>query len=107
MNAYYSNANHEKKLSHNAIPHINVGHGFIEFICSLVAFFTCRAVVNIFKISLSLVCFIAFFGVVGGMDSCSIGMGTGFVLCAAITLIEAAILRSMIAKNSDKTSDTQ
>ena len=100
MNAYYSDANSKKNLSHNAIPHINAGHGFIEFICSLVAFFTCRAVVNIFKISLSLVCFIAFFGIVGGMDSCSIGMGAGFVLCAAITLIEAAILRSMVVKGN-------
>ena len=107
MNAYYTNTNSEKKLSSRALPKINVGHGFIEFICSLVAFFTCRAVVNIIKISLSLVCFITFFGIVGGMDSGSMSMGGGFVLCAACTLIEAAILRSMVVKNSDESPDSQ
>ena len=107
MNAYYSNTNSEKKLSVHSIPKINIGNGFIEFICSLVAFFTCRAIVNIFKISLSLVCFIAFFGIVGGMDSGSMSMGRGFICCAACTLFEAVILRSMVSKNKSNSSDSQ
>ena len=107
MNAYYTNTGSQKKLSSRALPKINLGNGFIEFICSLVAFFTCRAIVNIVKISISLVCFIAFFGIVGGMDSGSIGMGSGFICCAACTLIEAALLKSMASKSNTESSDSE
>lgn len=95
MNAYYTNTNSHKTIDNYSIPRINVRHGFIEFICSLVAFFTCEAVVKVIKVCLSFVCFIGFFGVAGGMESGSISMMSGFMCCAAFTLIEAAILKSM------------
>lgn len=95
MNAYYTNTNSHKSVENCAIPHINVRHGFIEFICSLVAFFTCEVVVRVLKVCISFVCFVGFFGVAGGMEGGSIGIGGGFMCCAAFTLIEAAILKSM------------
>lgn len=99
MNAYYTNTNSHKKINNYSLPRINVRHGFIEFICSLVAFFTCEAVVKVIKVCISFVCFIGFFGVAGGMESGSIGMMAGFMCCAAFTLIQATILKSM-SKNS-------
>ena len=42
MNAYYTNTNSENKLSSRTLPKINVGHGFIEFICS-----TCKYFMNV------------------------------------------------------------
>lgn len=95
MNAYYTGTDSHKKIRNYSLPRINTKNGFIEFICSLVAFFTCEAVVKVFKVCLSFVCFIGFFGIAGGMESGSIGMMGGFVCCASFTLIEAAILKSM------------
>ena len=95
MNAYYTNGNSVKKINTSTLPKINVKNGFIEFICSLVAFFTCRAVVNIFKATTMILCLGVFFGIVGGMDSGSIGMLKGFVCCAMCSFIEIIILRSM------------
>ena len=95
MNAYYTNKNSNKTIDNYSIPRINVKHGLIEFICSLVAFITCEAVLKVIKVCLSFVCFIGFFGIAGGMESGSIGIASGFICCAAFTLIEAAILKSM------------
>lgn len=106
MNAYYTNGNSVKKIRTSGIPKINVGNGFIEFICSLVAFFTCRAVINIFKVTLSLVCFIAFFGIVGGMDSGSIGLLKGVICCAGCSVIEAIILKSVASQNNSENTES-
>jgi hypothetical protein len=41
-------------------------------------------------------CFVAFFGVIGSMDSGSIGMFAGISLCSLFSLIEFFIFKSMI-----------
>ena len=105
MNAYYTNTDSHKKMNNYSLPRINVRHGFIEFICSLVAFFTCEAVVKVIKVCLSFICFIGFFGIAGGIESGSISMMGGFMCCAAFTLIEAAILKSTVKPSPNLESD--
>ena len=95
MNAYFTNTKNVKRH----IPHINLTHGFIEFICSIVAFFTCDAVVNTIKIIISAICFIGFFGIVGGIDAGNISMSCGLFFCAILSTVEFFTLKSITAKD--------
>ena len=107
MNAYYTNTNSQKRIRNYSLPRINVKDGFIEFICSLVAFFTCEAVIKILKVCISFVCFVGFFGVAGGMEGGSISMICGFICCGAFTLIEAAILKGMVKPSATPNDENQ
>lgn len=96
MNAYFT----DTKRKTNHLPRINITHGFIEFICSLVAFFTCDAIVKVIKIGISALCFVGFFGVIGGIESESLGMALGLLLCAIFSMIEFFTLKSIMTKNT-------
>ena len=98
MNAYFTDSKREKRN----IPHINITHGFIEFICSIVAFFTCEAVVRVIKIGVCAACFIGFFGVIGGLELGSINTVTGLLVCLALSMIEFFTLKSVVEKNGDE-----
>ena len=98
MNAYFT----DSRVATRHIPKINLTHGFIEFICSIVAFFTCDAVVKIIKIGVSVLCFIGFFGVIGGIESYTISAVTGLLICGMLSIIEFAVLKSIMNKNTGK-----
>ncbi len=96
MNAYFT----DSKRGTRHLPKINITHGFIEFICSLVAFFTCEAVVKVMKIGVCAVCFIGFFGTIGGIESDTLGMAAGLFICAILSAIEFFTLKSLMAKSN-------
>ncbi len=98
MNAYLTDS---KKVKRH-IPHINLTHGFIEFICSIVAFFTCDAVVKVIKIGVCAICFVGFFGVIGGIESDTIGIAAGLLSCAALSAVEFFTLKSIMAKSESE-----
>lgn len=98
MNAYFTDSKREKRN----IPHINITHGFIEFICSIVAFFTCEAVVRAIKIGVCAACFIGFFGVIGGLELGSINTVTGLLVCLALSMVEFFTIKSVVASGDDK-----
>ena len=98
MNAYFT----DSKRHTRHLPKINITHGFIEFICSIVAFFTCDTVVNIIKIGVCAISFVAFFGIIGGIESGSIGMMGGLLSCAAISLIEFFTIRSVVSRKKTR-----
>lgn len=98
MNAYFTDSKREKRH----IPNINITHGFIEFICSIVAFFTCDAVVKAMKICVCAICFLGFFGVIGGIESGSMNTATGLLVCGALSMIEFFTLKSVTSKNENK-----
>ncbi len=98
MNAYFTDSKRVKRH----LPKINITHGFIEFICSIVAFFTCDAVVKAIKIGVCAICFIGFFGVIGGIESDSISMIAGLFICAMLSMVEFFTLKSIMAKGESE-----
>ena len=96
MNAYFTDSKRTKR----ALPHINFTHGFIEFICSIVAFFTCDVVVNTIKIIVCAVSFIGFFGVIGGIESGNITLAGGLFICAILSTVEFFTLKSITEKSN-------
>ena len=98
MNAYYQGANRTVVVT-NANPlNINIGEKIISFICAIISALTCDMAVIIEKVSVAVVCFVAFIGVVGGIDAGSISMLAGIPICAAISLTECIVLGSLIKK---------
>ena len=102
MNAYYERTNRQAIANNHSI-NTAFGDGLISFICAVVAFFTSAAAVKVEKVVLSTVCFVAFFGIIGSMESGSIGMLFGILLCSACSLVEFFIFKSMM--NNKKASN--
>ena len=96
MNAYFT----EHHKSTGRTPKINITNGFIEFICSIVAFFTCDTVTRIIKIGVCALSFIGFFGIIGGIEAGSINMMIGLICGAILSLVEFITLRSLMAKKN-------
>lgn len=105
MNAYYS-PEEKKDVKRASLPKITFNKGTIEFLCSIVAFFTCDIVVKVVKVAVSAICFIAFFGIAGGMDSGSISAIKGAFLCACCAVAEIFILRSLSAHDPDNSENS-
>lgn len=80
------------------LPRIEISDGFISFICSLVALFTCSAAIAVEKVAVCVVCFVGFFGIIGGMESGALSAFVGLLLCALVTGVEALVLRSFAKK---------
>lgn len=105
MNAYYERTNRTAVATGDRTINVNVGDKLIAAICAIVAFFTTTVAIRIEK---SVVCtagFVAFFGVIGSIESGSLSMLLGVAICAAISIAEFFILKSMFKKkNVEKTS---
>lgn len=93
MNAYYTGTRKTVVVTDN--NPINVGDKLIAMICAVIAFFTSATAVKIEKATLCTAGFIAFFGIIGGMESGSIGMLAGIFFCIVIALVESAVFKSM------------
>lgn len=100
MNAYYENKTYGNRIPRTA--EIRVGDRLISVICAIVAFLTCSAVVKVGKAAICTALFFSFFGVIGAMDNGSIGMLAGVVLCAATSLFEFLMIKSMVKKPASK-----
>ena len=98
MNAYYQRANRTVVVTDTNSLNINIGEKIFSFICAIISALTCDVAVIVEKVSLSVVCFIAFIGIIGGIDAGSISMLAGIPICAAISLTECVVLRSIIKK---------
>ena len=102
MNAYYPRTNRTIVVTNN--NPINVGDKLISFICMIVAFFTSAIAVKIEKATVCTAAFVAFFGIIGSMESGSVGMLAGVFCCVVLSVIEFAVFKSMIKskKNYNK-----
>ena len=104
MNAYYQNTNINTNIG-RTLPRENIentrkiGDGLIDFLCSLVALLTCPVAMIMVKAALCVVTFVAFFGVIGGIECGAISMFFGIVICLALSLVEALLLKSMVKKS--------
>ena len=96
MNAYFENTGYRTNTrKESAIPSHRFGDGFISFVCAVIGMLTCTAAVKLEKTALSLVLFIAFFGIVGGIESGAISMLLGLIACGILSLCEYATLKSL------------
>ena len=98
MNAYYQRANRTVVVTDTHPLNINIGEKIISFICAIISALTCDVAIVVEKVSLSVLCFVAFIGVIGGIDAGSISMLAGIPICAAISLTECIVLRSLMKK---------
>ncbi len=98
MNAYYENGN-IRRSNTRIYPQAQTGDKLISFICMIVAALTSTVAVRIEKCSLCIIGFFAFFGIVGSMETGSISLFSGVLLCAAVSLVEFLVLRSLVKKN--------
>ena len=100
MNAYYQNTDYTRTLPRsNVDTSLKIGDGLINFICAVITLLTCPVAIIMVKAVLCTVTFVGFFGVIGGIESGSISMLMGIVVCLALSLVECILLRSMVAKN--------
>lgn len=98
MNAYFedfSNVRYnEQQRAREA-----AGHGLfdklVSFICTIVDIVSCPAAVKIEKTLVVFALFVAFFGVIGGIDSGALSWFFGILLCSAISFVEYVTLKSV------------
>ena len=100
MNADYQKTNRTIAVTNNRPLDVTVFDKLISLICAIVSFFTCPAAVAIEKASLSTAGFVAFFGIIGSMESGAMSVLVGIILCAVISLGEFLILKSLVKKVS-------
>ena len=100
MNAYYQKMNKTIAVTNTRPLDITVGDKLISFICAIVSALTCDVAIIIEKISLSAIFFVAFFGVVGGIECGSISFLAGIPICLGISLFEFLMLKSLVKKNT-------
>lgn len=98
MNAYYEN-NNIARSNTRIYPQAQTGDRLISFICMIVAALTSSVAIKIEKCAVCIVGFFAFFGIVGSMEAGSISILYGLLLCAAVSLVEFLVLRSLVKKN--------
>jgi len=98
MNAYLDSCN-STKYNHNtrarAYSGRRSGEGFISFIYAFIGMVTCSAAVKIEKAIVAFALFLAFFGVLGGIETGSFSWFSGIILCAVISLLEYVTLNSV------------
>ena len=99
MNSYFDNTSYGRNIARErALPSRKYGDGLISFICAIIGIFACSVAVKIEKTALSLVLFIAFFGVIGGIESGALSMLIGILICGGISLLEYATLKSIFKR---------
>ena len=100
MNAYYERTNKTVAINDTKPLNINVNVGdkLIAAICAIVAIFTSAIAVKIEKAVVCTGGFVAFFGIIGGIESGNISMIIGVALCAVISLAEFFVFKSLFKK---------
>ncbi len=98
MNAYFEDFSNVR-YNEQKIAKDRAVHGFfdrlISFICAIVDLVCCPAAVKIEKTLVVFTLFVAFFGVIGGIDSGALSWFFGILLCSAISFVEYVTLKSV------------
>ena len=102
MNAYFDRTQRTAVITDDRTLNINVFDKIVAVICSIIAFFTSATAIRVEKAVSCTVGFVAFFGVIGSIESGSLAMLPGIAVCAIISLIEFFIFKSMFKKKAAK-----
>lgn len=98
MNAYMNsctNVGYNQNTSRREYSKRRAGEGLISFICTIVDMVTCSAAIKIEKTIVVFSLFVAFFGVLGGIENGSLSWLFGIALCSLISLLEYVTLKSI------------
>lgn len=103
MNAYYQRNNRTITVT-NTRPYRGAmaGDKLIAFICAIVAALTSTIAIRIEKALLCTAGFILSVGVIGGMESGSISLLFGILICSAVALVEFLIFKSIFKRGETK-----
>lgn len=102
MNAYYERTNKTAAIGNVKPLDLSFIDKIISILCAIVAFFTSAVAVKVEKAVVSTAGFVAFFGIIGGIESGSVSMLLGIILCAVISIVELFVLRSIFKKKATK-----
>lgn len=98
MNAYYADSNrvrYNENVGARNYANRRFGDGLLSFICAMIGLVTCSAAIKLEKTLVIFGLFVAFFGVIGGIENGSLSWFFGILLCAAISFIEYVTLKSV------------
>ena len=92
MNKYYD-MNESRKSNCTYIGNFetendNIADGFIAMICAILGLFRSEGFRAVLKVASTLICFIGFIGVIGGVESGSLSVGNGIILAVFMIFIE-------------------
>lgn len=98
MNAYFENVssvgyNQNTRVRECADHHF--ADGIISFICAIIGLVTCPAAIKLEKTLVVFSLFVAFFGVIGGIECGTLSWFGGIILCGAISFVEYVTLKSI------------
>ena len=98
MNVYFeniSNAGYNPNTRAREYANHSFADGLISFICAIVGLVTCSAAIKVEKTLLVFSLFVAFFGVIGGIENGTLSWFFGIILCSAISFVEYVTLKSV------------
>ena len=102
MNAYYERTNKTAVIGNVKPLDLSFIDRIISILCAIVAFFTSAVAVKVEKAVVSTAGFVAFFGIIGGIESGNVSMLFGVAICAVISIVEFFVLRSIFKKKAAK-----
>ena len=98
MNAYFedfSNVRYNEQQRAREAAGLGLFDKLISFICAIVGLVSCPAAVKIEKTLVVFALFVAFFGVIGGIENGTLSWLFGILLCSAISFVEYVTLKSV------------
>lgn len=99
MNAYFeTNSMRIHSIGAKSPRDIGFGDRFISFVCSIIAMVTCPVAIKIEKATACSLLILSFFFVVGCIESQTMTMFGGVMLCGIIAIIETLTLKSLFKK---------
>ena len=92
MNKYYD-MNESRKSNCTYIGNFetendNIADSFVAILCAVLGFFRSEGFRTVLKVVSTLLCFIGFVGVIGGVEAGSMTVGTGIILAVFMIFIE-------------------
>jgi hypothetical protein len=100
MNAYFENVNttgYNQNTRARECAGTHSVDGLFSFICALIGLVTCPAAIKLEKTLVVFALFVAFFGVIGGIECGTLSWFSGILLCSAISFVEYVTLKSIFA----------
>ena len=92
MNRYYDFEN-ERKSNCSYIGKIesendNIADSFIALLCAIIGLFKSEGFRTVLRIGFTLICFIGFVGIIGGVEAGTMNVGLAIILAAFMVFIE-------------------
>ena len=92
MNRYYDFENERKSncsyIGKFESENDTIADSFIALICAVIGLFKSEGFRTVLRVIFAVVCFVGFIGIIGGVESGTMGIGLAIVLAALMVFIE-------------------